>query len=249
MSLGGWSIWLSEVADRDTLSMGARPRRALLRGAAGLLALGAAGCGFRPIHGGGAAAGSDADVAAEMAATRIALIPDRFGQYMRRALQQRLGQGSGEAVAARWELLVGPSLAGEATGIQRDGAATRVRTIATANWTLLRLTPRETVANGFERTLDAYNIQGVQFFAADASRDAMERRLAEQLAEEVVLRVAMQFRRLREGGMGQRIEPVEAPAPMHQSLPLPAAGTLLPSPVEGLSGGPASGIGQRDGFR
>ena len=248
MSLGGWSIWLSEMADRDTLSTGARPRRALLRGAAGLLALGAAGCGFRPIHGGGAAAGSDADVAAEMAATRIALIPDRFGQYMRRALQQRLGQGSGEAVAARWELLVGPSLAGEATGIQRDGAATRVRTIATANWTLLRLTPRETVANGFERTLDAYNLPGVQFFAADASRDAMERRLAEQLAEEVVLRVAMQFRRLREGGTGQRIEPVEAPAPMHQSLPLPG-GSTLPSPVEGLSGGPASGIGQRDGFR
>ena len=248
MSLGGWSIWLSEAMDRDATSNAARPRRALLRGAAGLLALGAAGCGFRPIHGGGAAAGADADVAADMAATRIALIPDRFGQYMRRALQQRLGQGSGEAVAARWELLVGPSVSGEATGIQRDGAATRVRIIATANWTLLRLTPRETVANGFERTLDAYNIQGVQYFAADASREAMERRLAEQLADEVVLRVAMQFRRLREGGTGQRIEPVEAPAPMLQSPPLPA-GTTLPSPIEGLSGGPASGIGPRDGFR
>jgi LPS-assembly lipoprotein len=224
-------------------------RRALLRGAAGLLALGAAGCGFRPIHGGGgAAAGSDADVAADMAATRIALIPERFGQYIRRALQQRLGHGPGGPTDARWELLVGPSQSGEATGIQRDGAATRVRIIATANWTLLRLTPQETVANGFERVLDAYNIQGAQLFAADSSRDAMERRLAEQLADEVVLRVAMQFRRLREGGTGQRIEPVEAPAPMYHSPPLPG-GTMLPSPIEGSGGGPASGIGRQDGFR
>jgi len=144
---------------------------------AGLLALGTAGCGFRPIYSGGAAAGSDAALAADMAATRVAVIPDRFGQLLRRALQQRLGQGRGESVAARWELLVGPSVSGEAVGIQSDGAATRVRMIATANWTLLRLTPRETVANGFERTLDAYNIQGVQLFAADASREAMERRL------------------------------------------------------------------------
>lgn len=230
------------------MSASALPRRALLRGAAGLLALGTAGCGFRPIHGGGAAAGSDPDVAAEMAATRVALIPDRFGQLLRRALQQRLGQGPGGPVGARWELLVGPSLAGEAAGIQSDGAATRVRILATANWTLLRLTPRETVANGFERTLDAYNIQGVQLFAADASREAMERRLAEQLADEVTLRLAMQFRRLREGGTGQRIEPVEAPVPLLQPVPLPGS-TTLPSPVEGLSGGPASGIGPRDGFR
>lgn len=233
--------------DQNALS-GGTPRRALLRGAAGLLALGTAGCGFRPIYGGSAAAGADADVAADMAATRVALIPERFGQYMRRALQQRLGQGRGEAVAARWELRVGPSLVGEATGIQREGAATRVRTIATANWTLLRLTPREMVANGFERTLDAYNIQGEQIFAADASREAMERRLAELLSEEVVLRVAMQFRQLREGGTAQRIAPVAAPTPVFQPPQMPA-GATLPSPVEGLGGGPGGGIGPRDGFR
>ena len=248
MSRGEWSIWLSEAVARHALSAGVRPRRALLRGVAGLLALGTVGCGFRPIYSGGAAAGTDAALAGDMAATRVAVIPDRFGQLLRRALQQRLGQGRGESVAARWELLVGPSVSGEAVGIQSDGAATRVRMIATANWTLLRLTPRETVANGFERALDAYNIQGVQLFAADASREAMERRLAEQLADEVALRLAMQFRRLREGGTGQRIEPVEAPVPMLQSLPLPA-GATLPSPVEGVSGGPASGIGARDGFR
>ena len=246
MSRGGWSIWLSEAMQQDATFVGT-PRRALLRGAAGLLALGTAGCGFRPIHGGGAAAGADADVAADMAATRVAIIPDRFGQLMRRALQQRLGYGGGEAVAARWELLVGPSLAMEATGIQSDGAATRVRTVATANWTLLRLTPRETVANGFERSLDAYNIQGVQLFAADASREAMERRLAEQLADEVALRLAMQFRRLREGGTGQRIEPVQAPLPLLQPMPTPT-GTTLPSPLEGQGGGLGGGIGRRDGL-
>ena len=223
-------------------------RRALLRGAAGLLALGAGGCGFRPVYGGGAAAGGDAGVAAEMAATRIAVIPDRFGQLLRRGLQQRLGQGAGGAAGARWELLVGPSLAAEGLGIQSDGAATRVRTVATANWTLLRLTPRETVANGFERAFDAFNIQDNQYFAADASREAMERRLAELLAEEVALRVAMQFRSLRDGGAGQRVAPVAAPAPMPQGVPLPS-GPMLPSPGEGVAGGLTGGIGPRDGIR
>lgn len=223
-------------------------RRGLLRGAAGLLALGMAGCGFRPIHGGGSAAGAEGDVAADMAATRVPVISDRFGQLLRRALLQRFGQGGGEIVAARWELLVGPSLAGEAVGIQSDGAATRVRMIATANWTLLRLTPRETVATGFERTLDAYNIQGVQLFAADASREAMERRLAEQLADEVALRMALQFRRLRDGGPAQRIEPVQVPPPILQPVPMPS-GAALPSPVEGLGGGLGGGIGAREGFR
>ena len=98
-------------ADGSAVGM---PRRALLRGAAGLLTLGVGGCGFRPIHGGGAAAG-DAAVGADLAATRVPVIPERFGQLLRRGLQERLSMGAPPggvpAEATRWELLVGPSLA------------------------------------------------------------------------------------------------------------------------------------------
>ena len=238
-------------ADASTAGM---PRRALLRGAAGLLALGAGGCGFRPIHGGGAAtAAGDAAVAADLAATRVPVIPERFGQLLRRGLQDRLAMGAPAggipADATRWELLVGPSLAAEGIGIQRDGAASRVRTIATANWTLLRLAPREVVASGFERTTDAFNIQGTQYFAADSSREAMERRLAEQLADEVVIRVAMQFRNLRTGTAPQRVAPVQTIPPLPQAAP-PGSGLVPPAePGQGVIGGPTGGIGPRDGVR
>ena len=229
------------------------PRRALLRGAAGLLMLGMGGCGFRPIHGGGGAAAGDAAVAADLAATRVPVIPERFGQLLRRGLQERLAMGAPAggipAEATRWELLVGPSLAAEGIGIQQDGAASRVRTIATANWTLLRLAPREVVASGFERTTDAYNIQGTQFFAADASREAMERRLADQLADEVVIRVALQFRNLRAGTAPQRVAPVQTIPPLPQAAP-PVTGLVpLAEPGQGVIGGPTGGIGPRDGVR
>jgi len=255
MSPVGWSTWWSEAVSGDEARAGLSraPRRALLRGAAGLLALGLGGCGFRPIYGGRGAAGDDAAVAADLAATRVPVIPERFGQLLRRALVQRLGSagaaGGTAPEGSGWELLVGPNLAAEGIGIQRDGAASRVRTIATANWTLVRLTPREVVASGFERTTDAFNIQGSQFFAADASREAMERRLAEQLADEVVVRLAMQFRTLRSGGAAQRVAPVETPAPILTPAP-PASTTMgLPEPGQGVIGGPTGGIGPRDGFR
>jgi LPS-assembly lipoprotein len=227
------------------------PRRALLRGAAGLLGLAVTGCGFSPVYSrGSSAAPGDAEVAADLAATRVPVIPDRFGQLLRRGLLQRLGQAGGATQPARWELLVGPNLNAEGIGIQQDGAATRVRTIATANWTLVRATPREVVANGFERTSDAFNIQGSQFFAADASREAMERRLAELLADEVVLRVAMQFRNLRAGTTPQRIESVQTVSPTLQPASPATTGVMpLPSPGQGVVGGPTGGIGPRDGFR
>jgi LPS-assembly lipoprotein len=229
-------------------------RRGVLRGAAALLALGAGavvgGCGFRPIYSAASpATPADAEVAADLAATRVPVIPNRFGQLLRRALVQRLSGGTNGAATARWELLVGPGIAGEAVGIQRDGSATRVRNIATANWTLVRLAPREVVANGFERAIDAFNIEGSQFFAADASRDAMERRLAEQLAEEVVVRLALQFRTLRDGAAPQRIEPVQTPPPMPEpTIPAVPGGLPVPGSGEGV-GGPTGGIGARDGLR
>jgi LPS-assembly lipoprotein len=214
------------------LSEGAT-RRGLL--GAALMALG--GCGFRPLYGDGAAAG-DPDVAREFAATRVGLIPDRFGQLLRRSLQQRLSAGG--PAAARWDLLVTPSFAAEGMGVQPDGAVTRVRYTATANWTLNRVTPRETVANGFERTMDAYNIQPSQFFSADMSREAMERRLAEQLADEVVTRLAMRLRNLQGGAAPRLIAPVATPpAAPEPMLPVRPIGGASP----GLGGDLEGGIG------
>lgn len=174
-------------------------RRGLLA-AAGGLAL--PGCGFRPLHGeGGApaapATAAEAEVARELAAVRVAPLPERHGQLLRRELMRRLGAVTGQGTAltgvpARYELRVGLAFAAEPIGFRRDGTPSRVRTIGTATWSLETLaTPPRPVTNGVERALDSYNIPENQFFAADVSREAMERRLIEQLAGDVTRRLAV----------------------------------------------------------
>ena len=231
MSRAGWSTSLSE----------ARTRRGLLRGAAGLLALGAGGCGFRPLYGEGGAAAADPAIAPDLASVSVPVIPERFGQLLRRDLQARLRNGG--ATNARWELLVGPSFQADSIGIQPDGNATRVRYIATANWTLVRIQPRETIANGFERAYDAFNVQPNQYFASDSANDATQRRLSQQLAEEIVTRLASRFRTLQDGTPARLIEPVPTP-PMPSQTPAGVGiGPSAPSDSPGLGGGLSGGIG------
>jgi len=159
-------------------------RRTLL--ALPVLALGA--CGFRPLYGprppGAAAPGLEA--------VRVGLIPERNGQLLRRSLQERLGRGPDSA--ARYDLRVGLSYGVDPQGFARDGTPSRIRITATANWFLYDLgTPPRLLANGTERAFDAYNVPENQFFAADTARDAAERRLVEQLAEDIVQRLALRL--------------------------------------------------------
>jgi len=166
-------------------------RRGLLAGAS--LAL--AGCGFTPMYGSAerASVAPEGPVGQDLAAVRVALVPERSGQLLRRALQQRLDP-RGQAPAARYDLRVGLQYTAEALGFRRDGSATRVRYTALAQWSLFTFaSPPEQLASGVERALDSYNIPDNQFFAADFSRDAMERRLIDQLAEDIVRRLALQL--------------------------------------------------------
>lgn len=158
-----------------------------------LLAAGAAlalpGCGFRPIHATGA--GPSPDVARELAAVRVARLPERNGQIMRRALEERFAT---TGTAARYDLRVGVGFAAEIEGFRRDGTPSRVRYTGTAPWSLFTLaTPPVLLGNGTERAFDAFNLPENQFFASDNARDAMERRLVEQLAEDVALRLSIFF--------------------------------------------------------
>ena len=218
-------------------------RRGWLRAAAGALALGTAGCGFRPLYGNGGVAAGEPDVRAELAAVRVAVIPERFGQLMRRAIQQRLGTGTAGPQAARWELRIAPGLNAEALGFLIDGSVTRVRFVAAANWFLFRLsTPPELVVNGVERTIDAFNVPPNQYFATDSSREAAERRLAETLADEVVQRLAMRFRTAGVGAPAARpVQPIEIPTPLPEVRPPGLGAPGVFDPATGVIGGGLGG--------
>lgn len=146
-----------------------------------------AGCGFRPLHG----PRPNDQATAGLETVRVGLINERNGQLLRRSLERRLG---GEGVASRYDLRVGLGYGVEVQGFERDGTPSRVRVTATANWFLYDSgAPPRLVANGISRAFDAYNIPENQFFASDTSRDAAERRLVDQLADDIVERLAVRF--------------------------------------------------------
>lgn len=163
-------------------------RRGLLA-ALGLAPLGAlAGCGFEPLY--GERSGLSIRAAEQLAKVRVAPISERNGVLLRRALEQRIRPG--RESEARFELRCGLTFGVDIQGYRRDGVPSRVRYTASANWFLFNTAiPPVLVANGTERFFDAYNIPENQFFAADASRYAMEQRIIDQLAEDIVVRLAV----------------------------------------------------------
>jgi LPS-assembly lipoprotein len=142
----------------------------------------------------------DARVAASLAAVKVGLITERQGQLLRRRLEQGLAPKGREGVRPQYDLRVGLAYGFELQGYRRDGFPSRVRFNATANWFLFDVAspPRE-ITRGTERAFDAYDIPDNQFFAADVARDTMERQLIEQLAQQILERLAMHFRGAAQG--------------------------------------------------
>ncbi len=165
-------------------------RRALL----GLLAAAPlAGCGFQPVYM-PTATGAPGPAARELAAIHVALIPDRPGQLLRQALQQRF-QGAGDATPRRYTLHVNYWISGLGVGILPGTTPTQIRMIAHANWVLTENdAPQARVATGSARALDAVNLFDQQYFAADLETSAVYHQLASEIADQITLRLASLFR-------------------------------------------------------
>ena len=157
----------------------------LFRSAA--LALLVAGCGFQPLY------SLQHNQTANLAAVYVSIIPNRSGQLLRQALQSRL-EGSASGVAKRYTLDVGYAESVQGIGVQSDNSTTRNRDIGNAVWSLHSADSAGVqIAGGTVRTLDGYNIVDEQFFYADLSEEAAERRLAEALADQIVQGLAVYF--------------------------------------------------------
>ena len=152
--------------------------------------LAVAACGFRPLYGTASGTGPQR----ELEAIDVALLPDRSGQLLREALQQRLDHGEG--LAKRYMLSVSYGVAGDSISIQRDSTATRVREVATASWSLKAMDPAQTViTTGTARALDGVNIIDQQYFAADLEGETATLRVTETVANQIVQQIASFFAR------------------------------------------------------
>jgi LPS-assembly lipoprotein len=150
-----------------------------------LLAL--AGCGFHPLY-----APSSATNAA-LSGVYVDIIPNRNGQLLRQALQERMDSADGGN--KKYELSVIFAVAGEAIGIQADNSSNRTRVIGTAHWTLKRpgLLGAK-VTSGTARTIDGADVLDAQFFYASLAGQAIDRRMGDALADQIVQSLAAYFR-------------------------------------------------------
>ncbi len=162
-------------------------RRILLSGAlAGL-----SGCGFHPLYASGGRGGGPQR---DLGAIDVSLIPERGGQLLRQALQQRFDRGDG--IAKRFTLSVSYGVAGDSIGVQQDSSTTRIRLGGTGTWYLKALTPAQTVVvSGVARALDGVDVIDQQYFASDLEGETAARRLADAIADQITLQIASYFSR------------------------------------------------------
>ena len=147
------------------------------------------GCGFRPVYAPGRSGTASQQ---ELAKIDVALIPDRSGQLLRQALQQRFDRGDG--VAKQYTLSVSYGVASDTVGIQQDSSSTRVRMTGIATWFLKSLDPAQTlVTSGSVRALDGVNVLDQQYFEADLAGETAQRRIADAIADQITLRLATFF--------------------------------------------------------
>jgi LPS-assembly lipoprotein len=171
----------------------------------GLLALAAApvlaGCGFHPVY--APAPGAAGSAAAQgLAEINVGLIPERSGQELRLALQERF-ERAGIAAARRYDLSVTFGVASESISIQQDTSSTYLRLVGTAQYHLTARDPnRSTLTSGSARSVDGLNVFDQQFFAEDQEIEAVTRRIAEAVADQIALQLALYFRKQADKSVG-----------------------------------------------
>lgn len=148
-----------------------------------------AGCGFSPVY----APRAGRVPQAELAKVFVAVIPNRSGQLLRQALQVRL-EGSSASSAKLYTLAVNYGISSEGIGINPDSSTSFVRFNAKANWSLLNPVPgTPPLVTGVALAQDSYSVIVNQYFYSDLSTTAVDRRFADAIANQIVLRLAAYF--------------------------------------------------------
>ena len=145
------------------------------------------GCGFHPI-----AMSQKGQSVRPLSAIVVAIIPERAGQLLRQALQARIDSGAREQ-PNRFELRATLALNADALAIEPDSTITRERVVGVANYSLVSLDTGKTLTSGTARSVDGLDVINQQYFAADLAYDSVVRRIAEGLADQVVLQLQLKL--------------------------------------------------------
>jgi LPS-assembly lipoprotein len=158
------------------------------------------GCGFQPIYM-PTASGKAGPPKRELATVFVRIIPERPGQLLRQALQERFGSDSG--TPSSYDLAFSFGISGEAIGIQSSSIATRFRFIGNASWSLIAHDTHYTrLTGGSARSMDGINVFDGQYFAADLETEVVQKRIAEAIAQQIATQLAIWFRQQAEKQAG-----------------------------------------------
>jgi LPS-assembly lipoprotein len=151
-----------------------------------------AGCGFQPVYM-PTASGKAGVAQRDLSSVFVEIIPERPGQLLRQALQERFGDDTG--TLSNYNLHVIFGIAGQGIAIETNSIATRMRLIGSASWTLVGHDVKHTtLTSGSAQALDAVNVFDSQYFAADQEVEAEQKRIAEQIATQIATQLAVWFR-------------------------------------------------------
>lgn len=175
MSPTGWSI-LS--ADRRL----AAPKLALALTL--VLPLLLAACQLAPVYSGG----SQGVAARSLAQIEVAPIPERAGFLVRDRLTQRTGAATGgEAPAYRLDVKLDDRI--EGFGVRGDNSIIRERRTLRARYQLVDLATGKTLLDATAASDAGIDVVSSEFAVVAAEQTALER-LADDLAEQIIARVA-----------------------------------------------------------
>jgi LPS-assembly lipoprotein len=148
------------------------------------LALLLGGCGLRPLYGGGGAG----PVAQSLRSVAVAPIEGRAGWLVRTALEDRLQTGAGETVRWRLEVTLDDDITG--FGIRSDDAVTRERRSLRARYRLVDAAKGTVVLDATAGSDAGIDVVSSEYATVAAEQTALER-LAKEVADQIVTRVAM----------------------------------------------------------
>jgi LPS-assembly lipoprotein len=152
-----------------------------MRALAALLPLLLAACTLNPVYSGGAAG----PAATTLAGVQVSPIPDRAGFLVRDRLRQRLGEGA--EARYRLDVVLDDGIIG--FGVRGDNSIIRERRTLRARWQLVELATGKPLLDQTASADAGIDVVTSEFAVVAAEQTALER-LAENIAEQIVARVA-----------------------------------------------------------
>jgi LPS-assembly lipoprotein len=148
-----------------------------------LLGLALAGCGLRPLYGGGI----HGPVQSTLAAVQVAPIEGQSGWLVANALRDRLGNGQDVATRYRLEVVLDDQIAG--LGVRRDDSVARERRTLRARYRLVDAANGTVLLDATAGSDAGIDVVGSEYATIAAERSALER-LSGIVADQIVARLA-----------------------------------------------------------